>query len=144
MALGLPRRLAPVLPTTYSPRFLHLAKAHAEHEHSGFPYRTCVHCRVFAAAAPRRARTRVSVSFSGLPLSRPLPISGLVVLYTTNSLIGRQLILRRCLSAKGHSSMYTVSGVTLSFPRLSLTVGQVNDVLLSSLPVVRKLPDLHG
>ncbi len=94
MALVLPRRLAPVFPTTYSPRFLLLAKAHTMYEHLGFPYHTYVHCKGFAAAAPRRARTSISVSFSRLPLSRPLSIFGLVSLYLTNNLIDRQLILK--------------------------------------------------
>src|SRR3989344_1427821 len=121
VAQVLPRRLAPVLPTTYSPSYLHLAKAYAKHKHWEFPYRTCVHCRGFAPAAPRRARVSVSVPFSGLPLSRPVLIVGLVVRYTANSLISRQLILRHCFSAKKHSSISCPSGFTLSFPRLSQT-----------------------
>src|SRR3989344_7805855 len=121
VAQVLPRRLAPVLPTTYSPSCLHLAKAHAVHEHWEFPCRTCVHCKGFAPAAPRRAGVRVSVPLSGLPLSRPVPIVGLVVRYTTNSLIGRQLILRRCLSRKRHSSTNSLSGFSLSFPRVFRT-----------------------
>ena len=64
-------------------------------EHWEFPYHTFVHCKVFAAAAPRRARTSISVSFSGLPLSGPLLIVGLVSHYLTNYLISRQLILNR-------------------------------------------------
>src|SRR3989338_3998418 len=68
VALVLPRLLAPVLPTTYSPKCLPLAKAHAMHEHSEFPYHTFVHCKVFVAAAPRRAGTSISVSLWGLPL----------------------------------------------------------------------------
>ncbi len=94
MALVLPRRLAPVLPTTYSPRYLLLAKAHATHEHVGSPYRTFVHCKGSAPAAPRRAGTSISVSLSGLPLSWPVPIIGLVGRYPTNYLIGRRPILR--------------------------------------------------
>src|SRR3989344_1243236 len=96
VARVLPRRLAPVLPTTYSPRYLLLAKAQAVPEHSEFPCHACAHCKVFATAAPRRARVSVSVPFSRLPLSRPPPIIGLVVLYTANNLIGRQLTLRHC------------------------------------------------
>ncbi len=95
VALGLPRLLAPVLPTTYSPSYLRLAKAHAVHEHLGFPYHTFVQCKGFAPAAPRRARTSFSVSFSGLPLSRPVRIFGLVSRYLANNLIRRRLILRR-------------------------------------------------
>ena len=92
------------------------------HEHSGFPYHTCVHCKGFAPAAPRRARTSVSVSFWGLPLSRPLRIVGLVSRYLTNSLIRHRLILWRCLSGKTHSSSNPLSGLSLSFPRLSQTI----------------------
>ncbi len=36
--------------------------------HSMYPYRSCLHCRVFAPAAPRRAWIRVSESISGLLL----------------------------------------------------------------------------
>ena len=71
-----------------------MAKAQAMLEHLGSPYHTCVHCKGFAPAAPRRAGTSISVSLSGLPLSWPVPIFGLVVRYTANSLIGRRLILR--------------------------------------------------
>ncbi len=121
MAQVLPRRLAPVLPTTYSPRFLLLAKTHARHEHSEFPYHTCVHCKGFAAAAPRRARTSVSVSFWGLPLSRPLRIFGLVGLYPANSLIRRRPIVR-CRSFGGWDIPVTVlypvlSSVSQGYPR---------------------------
>ena len=70
-----------------------MAKAQAMPEHLGFPYHTFVHCKVFAPAAPRRAGTSISVSLSGLPLSWPVPIFGLVVRYTANCLIGRRLIL---------------------------------------------------
>ncbi len=64
------------------------------HEHVGSPYHTFVHCKGFAAAAPRRAGTSISVSLSGLPLSWPVPITGLVGRYPTNYLIGRRPILR--------------------------------------------------
>ncbi len=64
--------------------------------HSGFPYHTLVHCKGFAPAAPRRARASISVPFSGLPLSRPLQIFGLVSLYLTNNLICRRPILKHC------------------------------------------------
>ena len=136
MARVLPRRLAPVLPTPYSPRCFHLAKAHAKHEHWESPYRTCVHCKGSAPAAPRRARVSVSVPFSGLPLSRPVLIIGLVVHYTANSLISRQLILKRYLWAKAHSSRSGLLGFTHSFPWLSPTSGQIIDVLLSIPPVL--------
>ena len=114
--------------------FTHGKSPYHKHEHSGFPYHTCVHCKGFAPAAPRRARTSVSVSFWGLPLSRPLRIVGLVSRYLTNSLIRHRLILWRCLSGKTHSSSNPLSGLSLSFPRLSQTIRYVIDVLLSSQP----------
>ena len=144
MALVLPRLLAPVFPTTYSPRYLLLAKAHAVHEHLGSPYHTFVHCKGFAPAAPRRARTSISVSFSGLPLSRPLRIFGLVSHYLSNNLIRRRPIQGRYLSGKYHSRTNPPSGIILSFPRLSQTPGQVIDVLLSISPSIRRYSDLHG
>ena len=70
-----------------------LSKSQPEGRHLGFPYHTFVHCKGFLPAAPLRARTLVSVSFSGLPLSRPVLIFGLVSHYLTNNLISRQLIL---------------------------------------------------
>ena len=63
-------------------------------EHLGFPSHTFVHWKVFAPAAPRGAGTSISVSLSGLPLSWPVRIFGLVVHYTANSLIRRRPILR--------------------------------------------------
>ena len=116
MALVLPRRLAPVLPTTYSLSYLHLTKAYPKGKHLGFPYHTCVHCKVFLAAAPLRARALISVPFSGLGLSSPLLISGLVSLYLTNNLIRRRLILWRYLSKITHSSIDFLSGFIHSFP----------------------------
>ena len=71
-----------------------MKKAQAMLEHLGSPYHTCVHCKGSAPAAPRGAGTSISVSLSGLPLSWPVPIFGLVVRYTANYLIGRRLILR--------------------------------------------------
>ena len=135
MALVLPRRLAPVFPTTYSHRYLPYAKAHTLYEHLEFPYHTLVHCKGFAPAAPRRAGVSVSVPLSGLPLSRPRQIVALVGLYPTNKLICRHLILCRNLSGKDHFRTNPLSGISLRFPRLSQSIGQINDVLLSMSPV---------
>ncbi len=84
MAPGLPRRLAPVLPTTYSPSDLDLAKAYLKGKHSESPCHAFAHCKGFAPAASLRTRTLRSVSFSGLGLSSPILISGLVGRYPTN------------------------------------------------------------
>ena len=144
MALVLPRRLAPVLPTTYSPSSLHLAKALSLTEHLEFPYHTFVHCKGLVPAASLRTGTSTSVSLSGLRLSSPLLIIGLVSRYLTNSLISRQLILGPYVSEKSHSSRNLLLGISISFPMLSLIQGQIIDVLLSLSPVVRRPPNLHG
>ncbi len=142
MALVLPRRLAPVFPTTYSPTNFELAKAHTMYEHFESPYHTFVHCKGFAPAAPRGAGTSISVSLSGLPLPRPVRISDLVGLYPTNNLIRRSLIIRPYVSRIIPSRIYSIWSVTLRFPRLSSALWQINYVLLSISPVL--LPDLHG
>ncbi len=121
VALGLPRLLAPVLPTTYSPRYLLLTKAYTKYRHSGSPYHTFVHCKGSAPAAPRRARASISVPFSGLGLSSPRRIAVLVGHYPTNKLIRRRPILKHRFSGKYPSRTFSLSGFTLSFPRLSQT-----------------------
>ncbi len=72
----------------FSELFL-LGKSFTEVKHLRFPYHTFVHCKVFSPAAPLRARASISVPFSGLGLSSPLLIIGLVSLYLTNYLISR-------------------------------------------------------
>ncbi len=62
-------------------------------KHLGSPYHTFVHRKGYAPAAPRRAGTSISVFLSGLPLSWPVRIFGLVVHYTANYLIRRRPIL---------------------------------------------------
>ena len=92
--------------------------------HSGSPYRTGVQCKGFAPAAPRRARTLVSESVSGLLLSQPVPIIGTVGRYPTVYLIGRSHILwRRSLSAARYSNLGVVWTISLSFPRVSSSRG---------------------
>ena len=92
--------------------------------HSVSPYRTVVQCKGFAPAAPRRARTLVSESVSGLQLSLPVPIIGTVGRYPTVYLIGRSHILRwRTFHAPANSRLGALSAISLSFPRLSRSVG---------------------
>ncbi len=88
-----------------------------------FPYRSCLHCRVFAPAAPRRAWIRVSESISGLLLPQPVLITGLTVRYTGNNLISRRPIQKPEVSATKHSSRCDLSGIIPSFPGLSRTFG---------------------
>ena len=112
--------------------------------HVEFPCHTFVHCKGFPAAAPLRARALISVPFSGLGLPSPLLILGLVSRYLANSLISHRLILRHYFCEKGPSSAYLLSGFNLSFPRISQTVRQIIDVLLSLVPVLLRAYDLHA
>ena len=92
--------------------------------HSMSPYRSCLHCRVFAPAAPRRAWIRVSESISGLLLPQPVLITGLTVHYTGNNLISRRPIQRPQKFQPNHnSSRFDLSGIIPSFPGLSRTLG---------------------
>ena len=101
-------------------------------EHSESPRHTSVHCEVFATAAPLRARTSISVSFSGQPLSWPLPVLGLVSHYLTNYLIGRRPIVKgRSFLEQKDSTLCSLSGIILSFPRLFQPSRNIIDVLLS-------------
>ncbi len=63
-------------------------------KHLGSPYHACAYCKGFLPAASLRTRALISVPFSGLGLSSPLLILGLVSLYLTNNLINRHPILR--------------------------------------------------
>jgi len=104
-------------------------------EHSEFPRHAFAHCEVFATAAPRGARTRISVSFSGQPLSRPLRIFGLVSHYLANNLIRRRLIVQCvCFGEYQDSTRHSLWGIILSFPRLSPAKRKIIDVFLSLLP----------
>ena len=109
-------------------------------KHSEFLRHTCVHCEISAPAASRRTWILVSESISELPLSRLVQIIGLSGRYPGNNLIRRSPILERGLLIRGHSSTPCLSGVSLSFPRLSQTRGNVNYVLLSFPP---RRPELN-
>src|SRR3989338_3445169 len=103
-------------------------------KHSESPRHACAHCGGFATAAPLRARTSISVSFSGQPLSWPLPVLGLVSHYLTNYLMGRRpIVKRRSFLEWEDSTPHSISGITLTFARLFQTSRDVIDVLLSRL-----------
>ena len=92
--------------------------------HLESPYRTGVQCKGFAPAAPRRARTLVSESVSGLLLSQPVLIIGTVGRYPTVYLISRSHILwRRSVSDTQYSNSRVVWTISLSFPRLWSSTG---------------------
>ena len=69
-----------------------LGKRFTEVNHSDSPHHTYVHCGVCAPAARRSARAIVSVPFSGLLLSYPLRVKGMVGRYPAICLIRRSLI----------------------------------------------------
>ena len=103
-------------------------------KHSESPHHTSVHCGVFVPAAPLRARTSISVSFSGQPLSWPLPVLGLVSHYLTNYLMGRRpIVKRRSFLEQEYSTPCSLFSITLSFPSLFRSSRDVIDVLMSSL-----------
>ena len=91
-----------------------LGKSLVKTKHLGSPYHTCVHCKGFAPAAPRRARASISVPFSELPLSRLLRISDLVGHYPTNNLIRRHPILKRRNFKGKHLPVILLYGVLSS------------------------------
>ena len=81
----------------------------------------CAHCRRFSTAATRRCLASVSVPVRLVVLSHQLPIIALVVYYTANKLMGHGLIQGRNLTF----GPQTLSSITVSFPTLSSSPGQI-------------------
>ena len=125
----LPWRLPPVLPSTYSPSLLNLAKDKLKTYHSDSPHHAFAHCGVCAPAARRSARALVSVPFSGLILTYPLRVKGMVGRYPAICLIRRSLIVERYCS---NSQPF----------RLRLLPGVLNYMVLAS--VSQGYPLLYG
>jgi hypothetical protein len=85
--------------------------------HSEFPYRACAQCKVFAPDASRRTWVLLSEPISGLLLSQPIPIGGLLIRYINNNLIGRRPTLwRRSFGASRIPAIGALSGISPSFP----------------------------
>ena len=63
--------------------------------HAALLRQSFLHCAIFPTAASRRSLGRVSVPVWLIILSDQLPIFGLVGLYPTNYLMGRELIPQR-------------------------------------------------
>lgn len=72
-----------------------LGKRFTEVNRSDSPHHAYAHCGVCAPAARRSARALVSVPFSGLMLSHPLQVIGMVGRYPAICLIRRSLIVKR-------------------------------------------------
>lgn len=115
--------------------------------HSNSLCHPCGHCKSFAPAAPRRARTSVSESFWGLRLSAPLPVIGLLSRYLNNYLIGRSPILnrlrfQRCLIPE--SIAYPVlSSVSRGYPGVEGRLATCYSAVRPAL-VRRQGCNLHG
>lgn len=85
--------------------------------HSEFPYRAFAHCKVFAPDASRRTWVLFSEPISGLLLSQPIPIGGLLIRYINNNLIGRRPILwHLSFRASCIPAINALSGISPSFP----------------------------
>ena len=99
----------------------------------GFP-----HCAKFPTAASRRSLGRISIPVWLIILSDQLPIIALVSRYLTNKLIGRRPILKRepkpALTTLSEENVAS-SGISISFPMLSQSIGQVAYALLTRSPV---------
>ena len=72
-----------------------LGKRPTEVGRSDSPHHAYAHCGVCAPAARRSARAIVSVPFSGLILSYPLRVIGMVGHYPAICLIRRSLIVKQ-------------------------------------------------
>ena len=80
----------------------------------------CAHCRRFSTAATRKCLGSISVPVVGIMLSHPLDVLGLVGHYPANYLVShRPLLPRRTFD------LSVLSGINLSFPRVSRTRGYV-------------------
>ena len=93
------------------------------------------HCPKFLAAASRRSLGRISVPVWLIVLSDQLPIVALVGHYPTNKLIGRKPLLKRLTALITLHQKAIICGISLGFPKLFPTKGQVTYVLLTRLPL---------
>ena len=94
------------------------------------------HCPIFPTAASRRSLDRFSVPMWPFNLSVRLLIVGLVSRYLTNYLIRREPILHRIATLVYRTcELYTLCGISTSFPMLSRFVRQVAHALLTRPPL---------
>ena len=95
----------------------------------------CPHCPIFPTAASRRSLGRVSVPMWPFTLSSRLPIVDLVGCYPANYLIGRGPISHRYPFLYIDMRLYTLCGISRSFPLLSHGARQVAHALLTRPPL---------
>ena len=98
-------------------KILDSRKGAALRHHSGSPRQAFAHCEGFAPAASRRTCTHVSECISGLSLSRPVVIIGLLGSYPNNDLITRSPILRYIAAFSDEAFQHTsLIGFCSQFP----------------------------
>ena len=95
----------------------------------------CPHCPIFPTAASRRSLDRVSVPVWPITLSGRLPIVGLVGLYPTNYLMGREPIHKRISLTSLPCGNVVLCGISSRFQLLSPSYGQVAHALLTRPPL---------
>ncbi len=113
--------------------------------HAASLRQACAHCGIFVTAASRRSLASVSVPMCRANLSVPVPVGALVGRYLTNKLIGygplesRQVLADpRPLASVPYETVVS-SGLTRSFPRLSLCSRYVTHTLLPSATLLSRL-----
>ena len=95
----------------------------------------CPHCPIFPTAASRRSLDRVSVPMWPITLSGRLPIVGLVGLYPTNYLMGREPLHKRISLTPLPCGNVVLCGISSRFQLLSPSYGQVAHALLTRPPL---------
>ena len=104
--------------------------------HAALLGQACAHCPIFPTAASRRSLDRVSVPVWPITLSGRLPIVGLVGLYLTNYLMGREPIHKRFRSLTPlPCGNVVLCGISSRFQLLSPSYGQVAHALLTRPPL---------
>ena len=122
-----PRRACSQSKAVYNPKAV---VPHAALLRQGFP-----HCAIFPTAASRRSLGRVSVPMWPVNLSVRLLIVDLVGRYPANYLMERIPIDNRSSLIVKPCGNTILSGINLSFERLSPSYRQVGYVLLTRAPV---------
>ncbi len=109
--------------------------------HAASLRQTCVHCGRFSTAASRRSLGSVSVPVRPTTLLGRLPVVALVGRYPTNKLMGRNHLRKQQVPKDPHHLLSKScdpdrpSGISPGFPRLSLSRGQLDYVLLARPPL---------
>ena len=125
--------MVPSLPSShrtevYNPKTFFL---HAALLGQGFP-----HCPIFPTAASRRSLGRVSVPVWPFNLSVRLPIVGMVGRYLTIYLMGREPLHKRIAPLTSLAcAIVVLCGISIGFPMLSPSYGQVAHALLTRPPL---------